>query len=121
MIGFIKSLFGMGGEGIGPREAVQRMNRGAVLVDVRESNEYANGHAPSARHIPLGRIRREGEAALDALQLAPECSEVLLICQSGMRSRMAQNALSKDARRRYVNVEGGMAAWANSGLPVQRI
>ena len=120
MIGFIKSLFGMVGEAIGPREAMQRMKHGAVLVDVREIGEYANGHAPAASHVPLGRIRNEGSAALDALQLAPGSGEVLLICQSGMRSRIAQNALSKGARRRYVNVEGGMAAWANSGLPVQR-
>lgn len=37
-----------------------------------------------------------------------------------MRSRIAQSSLAKDARRRYVNVDGGMAAWAASGLPIVR-
>ena len=120
MIGFLKSLFGPSGERIGPQEAVLRMNRGAVLVDVRETGEFKNGHAPSARHVPLGRIRREGVAVIDALRLPQDASEVLLICQSGMRSRMAQSLLSKDASRRYVNVDGGMSAWSGNGLPVER-
>ncbi len=120
MIGFLTSLFGSAGERIGPQEAVLRINRGAALVDVRETGEFNGGHAPSARHVPLGRIRSEGAAAIEALRLPQEAGEVLLICQSGMRSRMAQRALSKDAQRRYVNVDGGMAAWADNGLPVKR-
>ena len=116
MIGLLKALLGMGGEQVGPREAVQRINLGAVLVDVREP---AAGHAADAVHLPLGRIRAQGAGALDACSV-PEGAEVLLVCQSGMRSRIAQSSLAKDARRRYVNVDGGMAAWAASGLPVVR-
>lgn len=119
MIGLLKALLGMGGEQVGPREAVQRINRGAVLVDVREPGEFAAGHAAAAVHLPLGRIRAQGAGALDACPV-PEGAEVLLVCQSGMRSRIAQSSLAKDARRRYVNVDGGMAAWAASGLPVVR-
>ncbi len=50
----------------------------------------------------------------------PAGSEVLLLCQSGMRSRIAMSILSQDRTRRYVNVRGGMVAWANDGLPVTR-
>lgn len=120
MIGLLKSLFGGAGTSVGPQEAEGRINRGAVLVDVREPGEYAAGHAPIALHLPLSRLRSEGVAAIDALRLPADASEVLLVCQSGMRSRIAQGLLSKDARRRYVNVSGGMSAWIAAGLPVTR-
>ena len=117
MIHFLKALLGLGSEGVGPREAVSRMNAGALLVDVREPFEFASAHAPQAHPVPLGQIRTRGIAALEALIPPDGCSEVLLICQSGMRSRIAQSALTRDTRRRYVNVNGGMAAWRAAGLP----
>jgi rhodanese-related sulfurtransferase len=120
MIALLKSLFGAGGERIGPQDAVLRLNRGAVLVDVREPGEFAAGHAPGAIHLPLGDIRARAAGAVDALALPDTVQEVLLICRSGMRSRMAQDVLSKDARRRYVNVQGGMGAWVANGLPVAK-
>ena len=120
MIALLKSLFGAGGERIGPQDAVLRLNRGAVLVDVREPGEFAAGHAPGAIHLPLGDIRAGAAGAVDALALPDTVQEVLLICRSGMRSRMAQDVLSKDARRRYVNVQGGMGAWVANGLPVAK-
>ena len=118
MIGWLKGLFGAGGEDIGPQEAVRRINQGAVLVDVREPGEFAGGHAPGAVPLPLGRIRAQGAAAIDALGLVADTPEILLVCHSGMRSRAARAALASDTRRRYVNVSGGMAAWAAAGLPL---
>jgi rhodanese-related sulfurtransferase len=120
MIGVLKSMFAASGERISPQEAVQRIHRGAVLVDVREPDEFAAGHAPDAIHLPLGRIRAQAVSAVDGLALPDTVEEVLLICRSGMRSRMAQGMLSKDARRRYVNVQGGMTAWTASGLPLAK-
>jgi rhodanese-related sulfurtransferase len=70
--------------------------------------------------LPLGLIRANGSAAVDGLGLPENAAEVLLICHSGMRSRMAQGILSADTRRRYVNVSGGMSAWAAQGLPVSQ-
>ena len=69
MISLLKAMLGMGGESIGPREAVQRMNAGAVLVDVREPHEFDAGHAPQAKTLPLGRISAQGAVAIDALHL----------------------------------------------------
>ncbi len=121
MIGLLKALLGRDGTGIDPRAALQRIEHGAVLVDVREPEEFANGHAPGARLLPLSRIRSDGAAALDALRLPAggEC-EVLLVCRSGMRSRIARRLLAKGARYRCLNVDGGMAAWAAAGLPLVR-
>ena len=119
MIGWLKGWFGAGGEDVGPQEAVRRINQGAVLVDVREPGEFAGGHAPGAVPLPLGRIRAQGAAAIDALGVvAADASEILLVCHSGVRSRTARAALTSDTRRRYVNVSGGMAAWAAAGLPM---
>lgn len=120
MIGFIQALFGIGGKGIGPREAVKRLDTGALLVDVREPHEFYVSHAPQAHSLPLSRLRDEGIAAIHALFPAGETREILLICQSGTRSRMARHALSRHPQFKSVNVDGGMTAWMRSGLPVTR-
>jgi rhodanese-related sulfurtransferase len=117
MIAFIKALLGLGGESVGPHEAVRRLNDGAVLIDVREPAEFSRARASAARSLPLGQIQVRGTAALDGIAPAANGGEILLICQSGMRSRIARNLLSRDARHRYVNVTGGMSAWMAAGLP----
>jgi rhodanese-related sulfurtransferase len=82
----------------------------AVLLDVREDDEWAAGHAPHAVHIPMGEIA----GRLDEL---PADANVLVICRSGGRSARVTaylNANGWDA----VNVDGGMRSWADSGRPV---
>ena len=80
----------------------------ALLVDVREDDEWAAGHAPAALHIPL--------ASLPATQL-PTGRPVLAICRSGNRSATAAALLlSRGVEAR--NVSGGMQAWQAAGLPV---
>ncbi len=78
-----------------------------VLVDVRGPEEWQQGHAPSALHVPL-----------DTLNPADFTGRtVMAVCRSGRRSEMAVEALREagiDAR----NVTGGMQAWAEAGLPV---
>lgn len=119
MIRTLMALFGRGGEQVSPREAVQRMNRGAVLVDVREDAEFAAAHVRGAHHVPLGWLRAHGPAGLDA-RLPPGTRDVLLICRSGTRSRIAQSRLAGQGSLRCTNVAGGMAAWTALGLPVVR-
>ena len=119
MIAMLKTLFGVGAAQVSPRDAVQRMNQGAALVDVREAGEFAGGHVRGAYHIPLAELRAGGPALLDT-RLPAAATEILLICQSGMRSRLAQSSLvGKDART-YLNVAGGMSAWRAESLPVSR-
>lgn len=89
-------------------------------MDVRESAEFQGAHAPAARHLPRDRIRSEGIAAMESLRLPADTREVLLMCHSGMRSRMGQGLLSRDTARTYANVDGGMNAWRGHGLPVKR-
>ena len=93
-------------------EARRRHQAGAVLVDVREPEEWRRGHAPGATHIPLGALGgRIGEL--------PRDRDVLLICRSGSRSGTAQRALRRQGYDRALNVDGGMTAWARAGLPME--
>lgn len=88
-------------------QAQRLLSEDAVLIDVREPFEWEAGHAPQARHVPLGAVI----AQLDSL---PRDVPVLVICRSGRRSADAANAMRSvgvDAR----NVAGGMQGWARIG------
>jgi len=83
---------------------------GGWLLDVREDDEWAAGHAPQATHIPLGELAvRAGEV--------PQDREVYVICRSGARSARAAQALN-GAGWTAVNVAGGMQDWAAAGRPM---
>lgn len=110
---FLKRLFGgTDAPAVEPDEARRRQRAGALLIDVREPDEWRSGHAPGARHIPLGRLASQ----LDAL---PADRELLFVCRSGNRSGAATE-LAARAGRSATNVSGGMTAWAQAGLPVER-
>jgi rhodanese-related sulfurtransferase len=85
----------------------------AVLLDVRENDEWAAGHAPSAVHVPMGQVLQR----LDELATAfPDCP-VRVVCRSGGRSARVTAALQQ-AGWDAVNVDGGMRAWAAAGRPM---
>jgi rhodanese-related sulfurtransferase len=84
--------------------------RQVVLLDVREHDEWAAGHAPDAVHIPMGEVPgRLEEIAADA--------ELLVVCRVGGRSAKVVAYLNH-AGRAAVNVDGGMLAWAAAGRPL---
>ena len=82
----------------------------AWLLDVREDDEWAAGHAPDARHIPLGQL---GARTAEIPQDAP----IYVICRSGVRSARVTQALN-GAGWQAVNVAGGMQDWAAAGRPM---
>ncbi len=95
-----------------PAEARARADADAVLVDVREPDEWAAGHAPGAVLAPL--------SALTSGQTLPKTAQgrpVVAICRSGRRSREAAALLTARGAD-AVDVIGGMRAWAQAGLPV---
>lgn len=88
-------------------------NGGALLLDVREVDEYAEVHAPNSTLIPLGQLpQRLQELGADKNR------PVVLICRSGRRSAAAQALLEVAGFTALTNVEGGMISWQKSGLPV---
>ncbi len=83
-----------------------------LLVDVREPDEFREGHVAGAKLIPLGQLGGR-------LKELPKDREILCICASGSRSSLAVRQLS-GLGYKVVNVRGGMAAWFRAGLPVKR-
>lgn len=83
---------------------------GALVVDVRETDEYAAGHVPGARLMPLRTVPvRCGDLPADRL--------VFVICASGNRSRTAADWMTSRGLDAY-SVAGGTSAWARGGRPV---
>ena len=104
------------GREVGVAEAVQLINRkDAVIVDVREPNEFKSGRIPHARNIPVDRIN-ERVKELEKLKTKP----LLLVCQTGSRSAQACSGLLKDGFAQAVALSGGMAAWQQAGMPVEK-
>jgi rhodanese-related sulfurtransferase len=95
------------------KQGAALQNRGAMLLDVREPDEYAQGHAPGSTLIPLGQL----EQRLNELA-GYKNKPVAVICHSGRRSAQAATLLEKAGFSAISNVEGGMVAWQKAGLPV---
>ncbi len=84
--------------------------RDAVLLDVREDDEWQAGHVDGALHIPLGDLMaRSGEVPSDA--------EVVVTCRGGGRSSRAVAWLNENGFD-AVNLSGGMGAWQDAGRPL---
>lgn len=81
-----------------------------TLIDVREPDEYAAGHAEGAINIPLRDLERQ-------LSSIPSANPVYVICQSGRRSSAAVETLTAH-RIDAINVDGGTSAWQENHLPM---
>ncbi|MFZ0228711.1 MAG: rhodanese-like domain-containing protein [Mycobacterium sp.] len=82
----------------------------AVLLDVREDDEWNRGHAADARHIPMGQVA----ARLDEIDRS---ATLYVICKAGGRSAQVAQLLAHNGYE-PINVTGGMLAWAQAGRPV---
>ncbi len=111
----IKSaLAGGAGSNLNPVDAVLLINRqNALVLDVRDDAEFAAGHIPDAKHIPLAQLP-------DRLkELAKYKSKPILVhCQGGVRSAKACDVLSKAAFAQVHNLKGGLNAWLQAKLPI---
>jgi rhodanese-related sulfurtransferase len=87
---------------------------GAILIDVREDNEFEAGHAAGAKHMGRGIIER------DIVQDYPDKStEMVLYCGGGYRSALAADMLQKMGYTNVWSMDGGWKAWKESGAPVE--
>ncbi len=97
-----------------PLEAEQLLAAGrAVLIDVREPDEFSAGHIPYAASMPLA----QAPALLDRMPLGNDMT-VIFQCQKGARGGQACVAAPAALAGRVRNMEGGIEAWAAAGLPV---
>ena len=100
-----------GGATLDSLAATRLMNDGAIVLDVRDSGEFAGGHLPNAKNIPAGDLgKRLNELASG--------KAVLLVCATGQRSGKAVGTLRKAGREQVFSLSGGLGAWRQAGLPV---
>ena len=110
----IVSLIRGGGKGISVTEATLLINReDAVVVDVRETQEWSAGHIANARHLALGQLDKR-ISELEKFKSKP----VIVCCASGNRSSSACGTLKRAGFERVFNLSGGIGAWKDAGLPV---
>lgn len=100
---------------VGVEDAFQSYtsSNAAVMVDVRQPEEWtALGHPPNAKLIPLPDLKQRAPGELS------KSGRIYVICNSGNRSREASQILIDLGYKNVYNVEGGIQAWLNAGLPV---
>ncbi len=101
-------------EELSPAEAKSEIDAGGVtLVDTREPHEYEEAHIEGGRLVPPGLLRDE------IASVVPDQSQrVILYCRSGNRSGKAAQEMSELGYENVANVDGGILAWQEQGLPV---
>jgi rhodanese-related sulfurtransferase len=105
-----------GGPWVNPTQATLLINReDALVVDVRDPGEFAAGHVLGAKNLPLARLDPPG-ADLAKRKDRP----VIVYCDGGERAAKAAAALKKQGFTRVANLSGGIGAWQQAGLPVEK-
>lgn len=97
-------------------ESTQLINReDAVIVDVRENNEYSKGHIVNSVHIPLASFKQR-ITELEKYKDKP----IIVACRSGHRSAQACSDLKKAGFENIHNLSGGIMAWETANLPLTK-
>ena len=101
---------------VDPADVRDQLGNGAVVIDVREAEEWSTGHIPGAKHVPKSFLESRIEGS------APDRDQhVILYCQSGNRSAWAARTLIDDLG--FSNVEsmtGGITLWKDRGYDVEQ-
>lgn len=111
----IQKLLG-GSSEVGTLEAVQLINqKNAVVLDVREATEYSGGRIANAKQIPLSQLA----AKLKDLEKFKE-KPIIVACRAGLRSAGACRLLKKNAFSHVYQLKGGLSAWQQANLPLEK-
>lgn len=110
----LKGLFASNGSVLSAKDAKARIDTDKALfvLDVRQPDEFREGHIAGAKLIPLNELPNR-------LNELPKDREVLCVCRSGARSSAAAGQLSR-AGYTAINMQGGMIAWQQAGLPIKK-
>lgn len=111
---FLTSLFGPSLPSINAPELGEKLKNGKrpLVLDVRQPEEYRQGHIAGAKLIPLGDLDRR-------IHELPKDKEIICVCATGSRSRSATKLLV-GAGYQAVNMNGGMLNWQRAGLPIKK-
>lgn len=98
-------------------EVTQLINRGkSIIVDVRSPEEFATGHLPDAKNIPLAELSKR-IAELEKFKTRT----IVVVCQKGSRSATAVGLLNKAGFTEATSLEGGIDEWNKQGLPLKTL
>jgi len=101
---------------IGPAEATRLINHeDALVLDVREDKEFAGGHIINSLHIPMAEVQNK-LAKLNKYKASP----VIVSCRSGARSNSICGMLRKNGFENVANLKGGVIAWQNANMPLNK-
>ena len=104
------TVFGSSVPSVPPREVSDKLAAGWTLLDVRTDGEWAQGRIAGAVHIPMDQLL----SRLDEVD-----DRVVCVCAVGARSGRVAEYLNAQGYQ-AVNLEGGIYAWADAGLPIER-
>ncbi len=109
---FFRHLMGGGVPAVEVQQAaeLQGDDGGALIIDVREPNEYTQIRAKGAVLLPLGRLNNR-------VRDLPRDRELLMMCRTGARSQNATQFLQAQGFENVTNISGGVMAWHNANLP----
>ena len=102
-------MFGDQVPSVQPSEVAARVAEGWMLLDVRTDDEWAEGRIAGSVHIPMDQLMQR----LDEVD-----EQVVCVCAVGARSARVAQFLNAEGRE-AVNLDGGLHAWATSGLPIE--
>jgi len=101
---------------ISPFEAVQLINRrDALVLDVRDTGDYAAGHIVNARHLPEAQLA-DRMKELEKYRSRP----IIVSCRSGMRGPAVAGVLRKQGYLEVFALRGGVAAWQQASMPLAK-
>lgn len=98
---------------INPQTARQWLDEGALLVDIREPDEYAREHIANSRSMPLSHWQSG--------QLQEAARKIIFHCRSGQRTRQNATHLASSIASDIYLLEGGLDAWKQAGLPTEKV
>jgi rhodanese-related sulfurtransferase len=113
---FLPVMQGAATAGLSPQQAVQMINREkAQVIDVCSAEEFAAGHLIGARHVPLDQLEQQ------LASVAKNKSQpLILVCASGLRSKRAVAVAKKLGYEQAHSLTGGLKAWKEANLPVEK-
>jgi rhodanese-related sulfurtransferase len=101
---------------ISPQDAAAKLNSGeAVVVDVRDKDEWDEGHIPGATHLSRGTIELDIEE-----KVSDPNAMIICHCGGGGRSALAAESLQKMGNKNVRSMAGGLRAWKAAGLPTTK-
>jgi len=113
-ITFIDKIRGI--QQVGPAEATRLINHlDALVLDVREDKEFAEGHIINSLHIPMSKVENQ----LEKLN-KHKSSHIIVSCRSGSRSNSICGMLRKNGFENVTNLKGGLMAWQNANMPLNK-